>query len=28
MLLAIWLRVRGSPESKAVADPHTKTGND
>lgn len=28
ILLAIWLRERGSPEIKAVADPHTKTGND
>ena len=28
ILLAIWLREKGSPESKAVADPHAKTGND
>lgn len=28
ILLAIWLRERGSPESKAVADPYAKTGND
>jgi hypothetical protein len=27
ILLAIWLRERGSPESKAVSDPHQKTGN-
>lgn len=27
ILLAIWLREKGSPESKAVADPHLKTGN-
>ena len=28
IVLAIWLREKGSPESKAVSDPHTKTGND
>jgi hypothetical protein len=27
IVLAIWLREKGSPESKAVADPHAKTGN-
>ncbi|TPL54355.1 DUF6766 family protein [Mesorhizobium sp. B2-4-6] len=27
VLLAIWLRERGSPESKRVADPHDKTGH-
>lgn len=27
IVLAIWLRERGSPESKAVSDPHGKTGN-
>lgn len=26
VVLSIWLRQRGSPESKAVADPHHKTG--
>lgn len=28
ILLAIWLREKGSPESKAVADSHAKTGSD
>ncbi|WP_434725665.1 DUF6766 family protein [Mesorhizobium sp. RIZ17] len=27
MLLAIWLREKGSPESKPVAAPHQKTGH-
>jgi len=28
VVLSIWLRQRESPESKAVADPHSKTGTD
>jgi hypothetical protein len=28
VLLSIWLRQQGSPESKPVAAPHTQTGND
>ncbi|MDB5471483.1 MAG: hypothetical protein JWR84_3043 [Caulobacter sp.] len=28
ILLGIYLREKGSPESKAVSDPHAKTGND
>jgi hypothetical protein len=27
VLLSIWLREHGSPQSKAVADPHDKTGD-
>ena len=27
IVLAIWLREKSSPESKAIADPHAKTGN-
>ncbi|MFK0687628.1 DUF6766 family protein [Mesorhizobium sp. IMUNJ 23033] len=26
ILMAVFLRERGSPESKAVSDPHSKTG--
>lgn len=27
VLLSVWLRQRGSPESKPVAEPHAKTGH-
>ena len=27
VVLGIWLREKGSPESKAVGDPHAKTGS-
>ncbi|HEX9918160.1 MAG TPA: DUF6766 family protein, partial [Pyrinomonadaceae bacterium] len=28
VILSIWLRQKGSPESKPVAAPHSETGND
>jgi hypothetical protein len=28
VILSIWLRQKGSPESKPVAAPHGETGND
>jgi hypothetical protein len=28
VILSIWLRQKGSPESKPVAAPHAETGND